>query len=135
MDGVLNSGYYCRRNNVVRWLEKDKLLLVKKLVIETNALIVLTSYRCQFSEQKRRIRDELKRYGIDVYGVIPDVNDKNAGIRRYLERHEDIENFVIIDDGDFDFETTFPNHVIQTTQWWGLKRHHIVKAKKLLLKE
>ncbi len=132
IDGVLNSGYYCQRNHCPRWLEKRKLALIKELIDKTEAKIVLISYRCQFDFQKELIVGELLQFGLVVSGIIPDVNDKNAGVKAYLNQLEEVTKFVIIDDGDYGFQNAFPGHWIRPSQWWGVMDHHIEKAIKLL---
>lgn len=132
MDGVLNSGYYCKRNNCQRWLEENKLQLIKKLVDETKAKVVLTSYRCQYNYQKNLIINDLRRFEIAVSGIIDFVNNKNIGVENYLAKLEKDVNFVIIDDVDYGYKKTYLNHFIQTSQWWGLMEHHVEMARKIL---
>ena len=136
VDGVLNSEVSREqdRNKFDNWMEcevsESHIVNLKKIVDETGAQIVLSS-SWRFDHPKATGRDfivdplmkildrKLKEVGLDIIDVTPDLRGKIRGveIQDWLDRHSEVEKFVILDDDTdmleeqkpFFVNTTFKN--------------------------
>jgi len=67
---------------------------------------------------------QLEKFGIRVDGVTPMVQKKRLlEIRKYLEEHNDVEQFLIIDDEIFGYD--FMDHLVYVDLYKGLQPEHI----------
>lgn len=102
VDGVLNSDEYFDRieklneYGILREIDIDKLLLVKRLVLETDAKIILTS-SWRYTKNGTLLRALLQDYGIDT-DLTPQINNnRGEEIRKWLMENK-VEDYVIVDD-------------------------------------
>ena len=142
-------------------VHKHKVKLLSKIVKSTNAKIVLSSswrYGWELIEdgncipktkQDKLLRDTLKRYGMEVYSRTGTVakDEYNTSWREYeinewLNSHDNIESFVVLDDEQFDLQSFVGNRLVRTSEKdyicgrveeeSGLKRKHVKQAIKIL---
>ena len=148
IDGVLNSHSYFinNRKKVKDFLKKikndkstinlllerqmmdidyDKLAILKDIVLETGAKVVITS-----SWKKLKIypylEEKLISLGVPVIGVTEDNgDDRGNGIKEYLLSHA-ISEYVVIDDDIFkDYDKKIIDNLVKTNFFdGGLKEEH-----------
>lgn len=131
VDGVLNS-----EQDRFSWtIESDKhLILLACIVRRTNAKIVVSS-----SWRNCSLLDTLKKRLNDFSMSVFDVTGYNKNgirgleIKEWLDNHNDIESFVILDDEVFDIKEHFPNNFVQTSMKVGLQKEGAEKCIAILL--
>ncbi len=107
IDGVLNSWLYQRQRGADDGIiDKTRLPLLKEIVDETGAKIVLSStwkrhwerevYKCDFIG--RELTENFLLADIEIYDKTPNMGARADEIRAWLNEHEAIESFVILDD-------------------------------------
>ncbi len=166
IDGVLNDSktfediYNEYQITKTRRLEidREKLEYLKRIVEETQALIVLSSsWRLmgilkngqviKGTEKFYALIKMFQEYGLKIYDVTPYIEGKrNEEIKAWL-KNKDVENFIIIDDEVY-YLQEFKEHLIKTSNvkdkrnirniydCSGLKPEHVEEAiRKLTLKK
>lgn len=149
IDGVLNSRIYDRKRN---WdeqtnIDETRLPLLKRIVDETGAKIVLSStWRKHWDKQTRKcdedgiyINDVFEKFGIEVYDKTPDLGidyDRPDEIKAWLQSsEEDVESFVIIDDYRYAWAELSVNFVKTNPNLGrGLEEEHVINAVAILNK-
>ena len=131
-----------------RWyLKADKIKYIKRIVDETGAkIIVSSSWRMDTVEEtrknmiykeKRCPRNKMLYWLIDnIYDVTPWVglgNGRGGEIQKYLNDHQEIENYVILDD-DHDMWDSQIYHFVQTNYEDGITEVETIRAIKVLNK-
>lgn len=116
IDGVLNS-YRCIKSlQSSSFYEKQKLELVKQIIKETDCRVVLTSMRLNFHDCKR----ELEKGGLEIYDCLPiPLIFKDEAINAWLEKHFNIEKYVILDDNYLEM---FSGCFVKTSSYYGLTK-------------
>lgn len=125
--------------------------LLKQLIDETGAKVVLSStWRVGWSHLELgvqsqlmydfiELRDKLWERGIELHDrtIILDAFMRHRGeeIKAYLDNHDDIEGYVILDDLNGKYLRPCSSHLVQTSEWRGLEEKHIKKAKEMLENE
>jgi hypothetical protein len=150
VDGVLNSevSREQERNNFDNWMEHEVSEMhvnnLKKIVDATGAQIVLSS-SWRFDHPKATGRDfiadplmkvldrKLKAVGLDIIDVTPDLRGKIRGaeIQDWLDRHSEVERFVILDDDTDMLEEQKP-FFVNTTFKCGLTEELAKKVIEIL---
>ena len=138
IDGVLNSSM--GRGSYVSDMEIEKLLLLKKLILNSDASgIVITSDRRYSKVDMESKLSVFKEYDISVIGETrlpnPDDYDDNRGkqILDYLSSsEEEIEKIVILDDNDDGISSLFPEEFILVNRFYGLNEEAFNKSAKIL---
>jgi len=133
IDGVLNTSetfkkrYYDYKKTGVYNLEIDEFRLnyLKEIIEKTNAKIVLSStWRGYFKKIDEKIvpvhykgeqlKNMFEKYELDIYDITS--YDKNRyrenEIMEYLEKKEDVESFIVIDDECYDLKKFVDNELI-----------------------
>lgn len=106
-DGVLNSDEYFDKikglkiEGIEDQVDVEKIKLLKKAVEETSSKVVLTS-SWRYKRNAQYLKQLLLEYGILVDSTPYMDNERGKEIKKWLEEHKDIENFVILDDEIFD---------------------------------
>ena len=130
------------------YLKADKIKLIKRIVDETAAKIVVSSsWRMQTVEETRKSmvykekrcpRNKMLYWLIDnLYDVTPWVglgNGRGGEIQQYLNDHPEIDNYVIIDD-DSDMWVSQLYHFVQTNYEDGITETEAIRAIKVLNKK
>lgn len=131
-----------------------KVFLLSKICKYGNAKVVLSSsWRGQWNrpydectKRMKSLKKKLKFFDVKVIDITKRIHGGNRGeeIRDYLNTHNDIDNFVILDDEVFDIKDMFPDNYVRTTYkydgkicgaWYentGLRICHCIKAIKIL---
>lgn len=108
VDGVLNcKRTRSRTKSGYTFVDNSKLEMVKKIILVTGAKVVLSSdwrydrdddeYNQEFLELKERLESK----GIFFYGFTPVINGgchRGAEIQAWLDEHDEVGSFVILDD-------------------------------------
>ena len=126
VDGVLNSV-----QDRFSWtIESDKhLILLACIVRRTDAKIVVSS-----SWRNCGLLDTLKKRLNDFSMSVFDITGYNKNgirgleIKEWLDNHNNIESFVILDDEVFDIKEHFPNNFVQTSMKVGLQKEDVEKC-------
>ncbi len=147
IDGVLNSLQYdLHRGERDGNIDVTRLPLIKSLVEQTGAVIVLTStWRRHWSADETErdsvgeaINAAFEKAGLSIYGKTPDkaVADTRAlQIKTWLAEHSEATDFVVFDDEFFGWEDIEP-FVVKTNPriGRGLEERHIRQALTILNK-
>ena len=154
IDGVLNSNdFFASNHEEVKKIKYDlndidtllkrqmmdidfsKVMILKKVVDETNAKVVITS-----SWKKLKIFPyvmcALIREGIPIIDITHDNGyNRGIGIRKYLLEH-DVRDYVVLDDDIFDdYDKEILNNLVKTSFFdGGLKEEHANELVKRLKK-
>ena len=146
IDGVLNSRAYDRKRN---WneqtdIDETRLPLVKKIVDETGAKIVLSStWRGHWSKDPalcdgdgEYVNETFAKFGLEIYDKTPDLGidfDRPDEIKAWLNSAEGIESFVIIDDYRYAWGK-LSDRFVKTNPHigLGLEDEHVRKAIEIL---
>lgn len=139
-DGVIND--YMTINQI----NKYNVEVLKKIVNETNAKIVVTSshkYKYQRNNNQEGFWNNnyyvriLKENGIEVIDLTPHIkqqgisqNQREEEILEYLKNHPEITQYLILDD-DYIIES-LKNHEIFLDLQAGLREKHIIPAIRIL---
>ena len=140
-DGVLNSEKYIKASNkygVV--IDPSRMVLLKKIVDNTNAEIVLsTSWREHWDKNTANcnqtgieINEIFGEYGLEIFDKTPKLNLKREDeIKAWLFENK-VENFVVLDDA-FLSSDFLEGHFIKTSNYFeGLDETDVEKAIEIL---
>lgn len=147
IDGVLNSAQFrikikdkrLTMPEIEREIDRKPLLILKRIIDETGARVVVTS-----SMRKEPTFKDFKEYvsheGIRIHDVTLDFGDagmhRGEEIREWIQKHEEeLEEYVILDDDTFeDFGEELMAHLVQPSMWTtrGLEQNHADQAITLL---
>ena len=126
VDGVLNSNSTnaISPNGYVGVSDKYVKLL-RRIVNETDAKVVLSSdWRLDHGPDYKYLTNKLwYKGGIRLFSETPNIGWEWRGneIKTWLSEHEDVENYVILDDISFpDFMGDLEDHLIETDPTIGL---------------
>ena len=126
IDGVMNSAADWFSTELI----SDKPFeLLKKIIDETGSKIILSSsWRTGY---KRGTCDLLKQrlaeYGLSIEDVTPQSGRRGKEIQEWLMAHdydENVDNFVILDDEDFDILAIYPEQLVKTDALIGLSGYN-----------
>jgi len=140
IDGVLNSVSYDQQRTLEQGnIDETRLPLLKQIVDETQALIVLSSsWRkhwekdlSQCDDVGKEIDELFAKYQLQIYDktqCLPD-NDRAEEIRTWVSQHNDVNAYVILDDIAFGWGELTP-HLVKTNYriGRGLESKHVQKA-------
>ena len=146
IDGILNSAAYDRQRDWTKrtYIDKTRLPLLKQIVDATGAEIVLSStWREHWNsspelcdEEGRYINECFAEYGLTIYDKTPDLgyfSDRDEEIREWLLEQENVENYVIIDDCNYNWGD-MQNRFVKTNMYIGrgLEECHVRQAIEIL---
>lgn len=149
IDGVLNSRIYDRKRdwNAQTDVDETRLPLLKKIVQETGAKIVLSStWREHWDKDCGKcdadgvyINASLFKHGLEIFDKTPDLGrgaDRPEEIRTWLNSaREPVESFVILDDCRYDWGGLSDGFVKTNPHLGlGLEEEHVEKAVEILNK-
>ncbi len=157
IDGVLNSNFWFENNEIElsngTLIDIEKVKLLSFLIKKTNAKIILHSgwrfwFDCNLKPlrvEAEKLVDMLKSEGIKIDGVTPDLTTeeirktkkfslvKAEEILLWLSEHENVQNWVVIDDLDLN-NKEIEKLQIKTDPTLGLTTDDIKKAERILLR-
>lgn len=151
VDGVLNSTEdmmaYLERTRqksagLYEEVEERPLKLLKEIVDKTGAeIVVSSSWRYGWTHKHLelggelliKLKDRLDDVELKVLDTTPILHGMNRGdeIRDWLERHPEVESFIILDDDSDMCEFTDIN-LVKTSHSRGLREEHVIKAIEML---
>lgn len=144
IDGVLNIETY-RENPEVNYFENPisevHMHLLAYLVKQTGAEVVLSSTWREYWECGEKqsdpfgiyINNLFEKYGLAIFDKTPEFRDRDDEISEWLKLHEgQIENYVIIDDFDFEWSDKNEKHLIKTKDETGLDEETVARAIRIL---
>ena len=145
VDGVLNEAYSRSKSpSGCIGIDDDKVELLKQIVDETDAKIVLTStWKRNWSRNEEMcsadalyLNKKLARCGLKIVDkTIDDIFNRGEGIAKWLDVHPSFDTWIVLDDDVFsDYEQFgIMSHLVNTHFYTGgLTDKHIQKAIELL---
>lgn len=145
IDGVLNSVRYDRvRTEEQGNIDETRLPLLKQLIDETHAKIVLSSSWRKHWERDEGLCDDIgaeinrifAEYQLCISDKTPVLksNDRAEEIRTWLSENNQVGNFAIFDDIAFGWGEDLQEHLVRTNSriGYGLEEKHIQMAIRLL---
>lgn len=141
VDGVLNSDEFRKEQYMIlkrairteEFFDPFCLECLKEIVEATDAKIVITS--SMMINDMDLLRNKLGEYGIDILDKTEHYGDRRgAQIREWLSEHNNVENYIILDDEYFVDYPGLEEHIVKTSFYSGrgLNENHISKAIRLL---
>ena len=143
VDGVLNNASYIKKC-YKRSINKKKTIYsgknvpfdphnlknLAKIVNKTGAKIVLSSTWRIFKSHIYVLEARLAEYGLRIYDKTDNINMiKGAEITEWLKQHRDIENYVVIDDEEYNLSNFIDNkHLVIVDSKYGLTFGDRIKA-------
>ena len=124
-------------------IDNDNLNILKRIVLETGAKVVISSSNKNNYWRSGQIRgilkymiDSLVEVGIEVVGLVPMMDSREDEINAYLTMHPEIDSFVILDD-DYEMPSLNDNLIKLPCQMIGseqrgLEDKHVEKAIEIL---
>lgn len=134
-DGVLNNKRYTekcykksinKKNTVYSGknvpFDPYNLKNLAKIVKKTDAKIVLSSTWRIYKSHIYVLEARLAEYGLRIYDKTDNINMiKGAEITEWLKQHRDIENYVVIDDEEYNLSNFIDNkHLVIVNSEYGL---------------
>ena len=107
VDGVLNNIHTMTRTvSGCCFVEKECLKMVRHIVLETGAKVVLSSdWRYdrddpKYNQDFLELKDIMEKYNIPIFDYTPIINWELRGIEiaAWLGLHPEVDSFVILDD-------------------------------------
>ena len=145
IDGVLNTESY-REDPKVDYFEEliseVHMSWLEHLVKETDAKIVLSStwreyWDCGDIQSDRfgeYINNLFEKYGLKIFDKTPELKDRDREINEWLKlHHEQIENYVILDDFDFEWSESNAKYLVKTEDDVGFDEKAAEKAIRILI--
>lgn len=150
IDGVLNN----QKTKAITpegyiGIDNDLLKKLAFIVASTNAIIVLSStWKKEWDKDEnlcspdgKYMVKKFRQLGLIAFDKIEDIDDnlstRGAAIMKYLESHQNIEDWVVIDDDEFDF-AKYPEimgRFVHTDHIKGLTDENVGQAIDLLSKD
>ena len=127
IDGVLNNS----KTDLDEFIDEALFQRILDLIYTTQAKVVMSSnWRC-YPDAIMKFKNHPLVNDYFLYDILPaHEEDKGKALREYLKKHEEITNYVVIDDEEnklFD-----KRHFVKTTFEKGFDHKALVKAKKIL---
>lgn len=141
VDGVLNSDEFRTERYMIlkravrteEFFDPFCLKCLKEIVEATDAKIVITS--SMMVNDMKLLRSKLGEFGIEILDKTKHYGDRRgAQIREWLSEHNDVENYIILDDDYFKDYPGLDEHIVKTSFFLGrgLNQTHVVQAIRLL---
>lgn len=145
VDGVLNSYKYgeipyMSRDEGYRFLDKQAFKYVKMLVVQSGAVLVLSStWRYSFhkdlssdDDMARGLIQALQVEGLSLYDITPQIDmNRYEEIKEWLKQHPEVDKYVILDDSDYDWKDMGEVWIACNSQV-GLTKKDVRKAIQIL---
>lgn len=159
IEGVLTNNESARKKyehwqkykTIISEIDEETVKRLAKIVRATNAKVVLTSsLRGAWRngthnlerEQSRQIQQMFDKYDIEVVGITPcipksdnpdesELSWRENEIMYYLDTHDEIESFCVIDDEIYRLQSLH-SYLVLTNSEYGLEVEHVEMAIKIL---
>lgn len=99
-------------------IDQTNLSILIDIINQTNAKIVISSsikrtylYLGRHGKAMNYLIETLTDNNIDIYGITPNLENREMEIKEYLKEHPEIENYCILDD-DYFFDS-MKEHMIK----------------------
>lgn len=161
VDGVLTNAqnwkkryeYWQKYGDWISEFDEENIKILSIIIKETNAKAVLSS-SCRGDwkdginylklDASKRLQRLFDKHNIEVVGITPTIARTNNfdekytswrenEIKYYLNVHNEIDHFCVIDDEIFDLYT-LKDYLVKTEAQYGLQEEHIENAIKILRK-
>lgn len=148
VDGVLNVYTTKEKFRGYIGIDDKRLERLKEIVDATKAVVILCStWRLGYNKDGHELQDHTKyikekfdSVGLKIYDVTPDLGHngiyRGQEIKQWLSEHDDVEDFIIIDDENYDFSYEKLGSKWIQTQYYrgdgGIQPKHVKKAIKML---
>ena len=137
-DGVLNNTEHrTAYGNVAAGIDRAKLPMIKNIVDNTGAKIVLTTSLRTFWDKDaakcdyygKVINEEFAKCGLEIFDKTPVLENeiREDEIFQWFVDNPGVKNYVAIDDG-FLSARFLNGHFVQTSDKVGLEEEHVKKA-------
>ncbi|MBO5476965.1 MAG: hypothetical protein J6A15_04370 [Clostridia bacterium] len=141
VDGVLNSGEFREERYKIlkravrteEFFDPTCMECLREIVEATDAKIVITS--SMLINDMELLKNKLGEYNIKLYDKTKYYGDmRGAQIREWLAEHDNVKNYIILDDDYFIDYPGLDEHIVKTSFYSGkgLNKSHVPKAIKLL---
>lgn len=150
IDGVLNSQMLIDKNEDEK-IDISAVKLLKYIIDMTGAVIIMSSgWRLWFDDnmltddpEAQYLHDILYEYGIHIHGKTPDFTTDEIRTKRtfsdvkakeiiaWLNEHEDVEKYVVLDDLDLKNDQIVAN-LVQTDGKIGITEENVQHVIKIL---
>ena len=150
IDGVLNYNN-CKEltSTGSLFVNDNKIKILKEIIDKTDAKVVLSStWRIGWRHLElgnmssdlaidfMELRDKLREFDIELYDKTPILDKfmrrRGEEIKEWLDTHDDIEGYVIIDDMSGKWLRPCSGHLLQISENRGLLEKHIKVAEKIM---
>ena len=138
IDGVLNSIYGDKVGAYnIGGIEEKKVKELKKIVDKTDSKVVIVSRAnsCMGKEFDEKRRGAIKSCGVIPFDSLMDIGcmeSKAKAIKRWLTKHQEVDNYVVIDDCKDDLFMHFGKRFIHIKSIYGLTYKSVDKIVELL---
>ena len=126
IDGVLNSEHGRKAGHrAVGGIEERKVKALKKIIDNTGAVVVIASRANSFmgTEYDLQRRNSIKSCGVIPYDSLMDIminESKAKAINRWLRKHNDVTDYVVVDDCKDDLQMYYGKRFIHIKSIYGL---------------
>ena len=134
LQGVMDCGEDRKADNVemseLLYISDRTLSLLKTLVDETKAEIIITSELRRNIAAKRYLWNRFNKFGLEWQSETPNIpsGTKTDEIKHVIGDFDcDITKFVVLDDASLELE-----NLVKTDFWFGVQQEHIEKAVEIL---
>ncbi len=150
IDGVLNAdddfGGRSKPNPMVQsfaGISKAKVRRLATIIEETGAKIVLVSswkkdyvsyINSRLNPYGKYLRNKLRQFDLEIFATTLRYesqwgSDRGHGIKKYLEAHPEVTDWIVLDDEIFDdYDDFIKDHLVQTDVSVGLDSNAVIKA-------
>jgi len=150
IDGVLNyNGCKTETSSGSMFVNDNKIKILKEIIDRTGAKVVLSStWRIGWKHLDMgltdtwairdfvELRDKLLEFEIKFYDKTPMFDKfmrrRGEEIQAWLDNHEDVDGYVIIDDLSGNWLRPCASHLLQTSESRGLLEKHIKVAERII---
>ena len=147
VDGVLNyGGCKSRAPSGCLGIEEEKVKLIRRIIDETGAIVILTStwktewfptaFISELPKDGRYLEEQLAKHNVFIRAKTedPSCSQRGLGILDFINNwSEPVEAFVIIDDELFDFEQEgISDKHVHTSFVDGILPEHVAQAVDIL---
>ena len=113
VDGVLNTRRTCQKSlDGYTGIDDERVKILSNSIKEMrgDGVVLTTTWKNLKPEDEDYVYfvGKLEQFGIKIIGKTEDneVNKRGEGIQKYLDAHPEIDEFVVLDDNEYEFSNT-----------------------------